>query len=377
MGEIKPLWLDANKCTGCGLCANTCPQSAIKMLPNTFGFINPIINDNCINCNLCEEICVKRTLVSKGELMSVFACQSSDNNNRFFSTSGGMFSELVKPIIRNGGYAVGAGYNADNMVEHICIDNECDLLKIQQSKYVQSDSKRIYSDTKKLLDEGKNVAFCGTPCQCAALKAYLNYDYDNLLVIDFICRGVNSPKAYYYWLKEIEEKNSKRIKRVWFKYKDAGWKKSPRRTRIDFEDDSYILVADNENSYMRGYLDSNLIIRPSCGHCDFKGINRVSDITLADFWGIDEDFNDDFGTSMLMINTTKGMNSWELIKDKVVSTPKSIDSVIRGNSSLMSSVLINKNSEKFLENLDRKSFSVAINKYSKRSVIERIIAKFL
>lgn len=165
--------------------------------------------------------------------------------------------------------------------------------KIRQSKYIQSDTKDIYRQIKELLGKNEYVAFCGAPCQVAALQKFLEHDYEKLLTIEFICRGMNSPKAYRAWLDEIEKREAQEVDRVWFKYKENGWKSSPRCTRVDFKKGSYKVYTGKDNLFMEGYLGPNLYIRPSCGKCEFKGLPRCGDITLADFWGIEE--------SMMMI----------------------------------------------------------------------------
>jgi coenzyme F420-reducing hydrogenase beta subunit len=120
------------------------------------------------------------------------------------------------------------------------------------------------------------VLFCGSPCQVAGLHSYLGKKNDNLYTIDFICRGMNSPKAYKAWLREIEEKEKAKVTRVWFKYKENGWKKSPRCTRIDLSNGKYIVQKGEFNPFMSGYLGPNLYIRPSCSDCQFKGFIRFS-----------------------------------------------------------------------------------------------------
>lgn len=368
MGEIKSFWLDKKNCTGCGACANICPKNAITMHVDSMGFMYPVINDSCINCNLCEKICNERLSLTNQHPLRVYACWSKDTENRFYSTSGGLVGEIVAPILKAGGYVIGAAYDEDNLVEHISIHSINDLKKIQQSKYLQSDSKKIYKETKELLDCGQKVAFTGTPCQIAALKAYLRHDYENLLTIDFICRGVNSPKAYQAWLKEIEEKYLSKITSVWFKYKVGGWKSSPKRTKLHFDNGKDLVLEGNDNLYMSGYLGPNLYIRPSCGNCAFKGSERNSDLTVADFWGIEKEFDDDKGTSMVMLNSLKGKAAWNDMIDNIQYAEKDVQEAINGNPCFRESVSINPNSELFLKMLDNTSFSKALSKFYKKPI---------
>ena len=314
-------------------------------------------------------------MIEKYDRPYTYAVWSKDKEIRFCSTSGGAFTEFAKGIIEKQGVVVGAAYNDDNMVEHIMVNNVDDLEKIRQSKYISSSIGDVYLKVKEKLNDGVLVGFCGSPCQIAGLKSFLKKDYDNLITMDFICRGMNSPKALKSWLSEIEQLEGKKIARVWFKYKEGGWKSSPTRTRLDFDDGSYVVKDGEDNLFMKGYLTSNFYIRPSCGNCKFKGIPRKSDITFADFWGIDEIFDDDKGTSMLLINTNNGNKLFQSIKESLYVNEKDFDSVIKGNPMLLSSANVPLRGRDFLKDLDNMSFSECFKKYSKESSIKKICKK--
>ena len=52
--ELITFTIDADKCTGCTLCAKNCPQDAIrgrKKKPHT------IEQDKCIKCGICRDVC--------------------------------------------------------------------------------------------------------------------------------------------------------------------------------------------------------------------------------------------------------------------------------------------------------------------------------
>lgn len=362
---MKKLWIGKEKCTGCSACVNICAENAIQMKIDKSGFMYPVFQDQCIECGKCEEICKNRLQIQKYNDITprVYAAWSRDKSNRFYSTSGGIFSEIAQSILERKGVVVGAGYNKDKMVEHIMIRHKSEVDLLRQSKYVQSEIGNIYRNIQEKLDEKKWVMFCGTPCQVSGLKSYLDKYYDYLITVDFICRGVNSPKAYKAWLNEIENEQKSKVKKVWFKYKDVGWKESPRCTRVDFENGKYEVYREENNTYMTGYLGPNLYIRPSCGVCDFKGDRRQSDITLADFWGIESKLDDNEGTSMLLVNSKKGMDLFETIKQNIFYFERNLKEVLKGNVCFENSVNISKQSENFLEDLDIYRFSKALKKY--------------
>lgn len=309
----------------------------------------------------------------------VYAGWSIDEDNRFESTSGGAFCEFAKVVLSEGGFIAGAIYNEDNYVEHDIVDNYSDLFKVRQSKYMSSSIGETYKRVRELLESQKRVLFCGSPCQVAGLYSFLGEDVNNLLTIDFICRGMNSPKAFHAWLKEIEGEELSKAKRVWFKYKEGGWKSSPRRTRIDFIDGHYKIYEGNNNLYMYGYLNTNLYVRPCCGECKFKGVPRQSDITLADFWGIESELDDDKGTSMILVNSSKGKKYFNTVKKKLVYKKKDFDSIVQENPMFVESIEISPVSSKFLLDLDTVTFSDCLKKYGcapeKDSVVRKVLRK--
>lgn len=305
-----------------------------------------------------------------------YAAWSKTEDTRFNSTSGGVFSELAREVLRKGGYVAGAGYSDNNEVKHFLIHTENELWKLRQSKYTQSNSERVFCEVKEHLLNGDIVLFCGTPCQVSALYAYLPVGaLDRLYTVDFICRGVNSPKAYRAWLNEIENQHNALVDRVWFKYKVGGWKSSPKRTRLDFSDGKVLVLEGTNNAYMHGYLSSNLYIRPSCGSCDFKGVPRKSDITLADFWGISEEYDDDKGTSLVLVNNERGERLFNDIKDEIIMSERSFDEILKGNVCFGKSIIVSPNADAFLAELDRLPFSKALKKFTRESIIKRIFRK--
>lgn len=372
----KDFWLEKNKCTGCGACKNVCPKNAIDLLPDEYGFIYPIIGNDCINCGLCEMVCKKRgEITSNNRSPEILAGWTLDPQIRYTSTSGGVFSELAKVVLSSNGVVFGATYNEEMLVAHTCIRSNREIASVSQSKYLQSSIGETYKNAKKELVDGVTVLFCGTPCQIAGLYAFLGKKYSNLITMDFICRGVNSPKAFKSWITEIETIEGKKIKKVWFKYKEDGWKASPKCTRIDFDDGSYKVYKGEKNLYMSAYLGPNLFIRPCCGECDFKSFPRLADLTVGDFWKIDASFDNDCGTSMIMVNTIEGHTLLEKAKQSLELYEQNIDDIFDGNVCINNSVNINPRSEAFLKELDTLPFSKAVKLYTNDGLLIKIKRK--
>lgn len=371
-------------CTGCGACWNVCPKRCITSQSDEEGFPYPQVDTSiCINCELCVKVCpILNNFEIKNKDKEVYAAWSHDSETRYMSTSGGAFTELAKVILDRNGIVFGAAYDEDNLVHHISVSQFDDLFKLRQSKYLQSDIEEIYKDIETILKTGCLVLFCGSPCQVAGLKSFLyskttglHTNMDNLYTIDFICRGMNSPKAYKYWLEELEKNFNSKITRVWFKYKKNGWKRSPLCTRVDFGNGGTYVTEDENNSFMMGYLHGNLYLRPSCSACHFKGSDRYSDITLADFWKIDSRYDDDGGTSMVMLNTEKGRNLFDSAKKGLFYFAQDFDEIEKGNVCFNQSVELNPRGREFLMRLGEKPFSKLVNEYTKSPLYKLVIKK--
>lgn len=375
----KEIWLTRAECTGCGACESACPVNALSVRLDKSGFSFPLINNDCIGCNACERVCKRRNAVhlARTETPEVYAAWSKDEEIRFKSTSGGAFTALGEAVLIRGGVVFGARY--DESCNVVCAEAQDaeGLSALRQSKYVQSDMRTIFRRVRELLKEGRCVAFCGAPCQVAGLYAYLDGDKDNLVTFDFVCRGVNSPKAYRAWLDELELSQGAKAVRVWFKYKEGGWKTSPLRTRIDFSDGTHVIQDQSDNYYMRGYLGPNLYMRPSCSACEFKGLPRMGDVTLADFWGVDVDLDDDKGTSMVLVNSDKGAEVLTAGSTSLELKLRNLEEVYDGNACMDASVERAPNAERFLLKLDSMSFLQALKSeagfsFAKESVIKAL-----
>ena len=370
----KELWLSDIECTGCGACENACPKDVLKIELASSGHLYPRAYDGCIGCGRCEGVCNARlTLPARGvDRPTIYATWTKDPELRFSSTSGGAFTELSRVVLAHGGIVYGASYGSNCIVRHSSAENEGDLAELRQSKYVQSEIGLIFRSIRAEVEAGREVLFCGAPCQVAGLRAFLSADYDGLYLVDFFCLGVNSTKAYDAWRYELESVRGSAISRIWFKYKLGGWKSSPRRTRIDFENGDTIIQDGSSNHFMEGYLDFNLYLRPSCSKCDFKGFPRQGDLTVADFWGLDSAIDDDKGTSMVMVDNDKGERLYKEACANLVSYERPFEEIFAKNARIAESASLNPKSQDFLDALDSMGFESAFKRYARRSLWKRI-----
>lgn len=339
------------------------------MRPDREGFIYPVIDSLlCVGCGLCKKICPVLNRPERwlsGAEPDIYAAWNLDAEVRRTSTSGGIFSALADRVLEKGGFVAAARYSDSHMVEHTIIHSKEELALVRQSKYLQSTIGTIYSEVRKLLNGGSEVLFCGTPCQNAGLRSFLGKEYAKLYCCDFICRGVNSPKVFSKYLRSLETSNSSGVSQVWFKNKINGWNQFG--TKVNFCNGETYFNDRYHDPFMVGYLQYNLYCRPSCYQCHFKGLQRFSDITLADFWGIGgkcQELDDNKGTSLVMIHTEKGNELFRSIRNRVFSQQRCVQDALDSAQCLMASIRPGGNRARFFREIDRYDFEYLMKKYA-------------
>lgn len=376
---------EKQKCNGCHACANVCPKKCIEMKEDSEGFLYPEIDgDKCVDCHLCEKVCpvISGKNIPHENVPDVYVAFNRNEKIRMKSSSGGIFTLIAEWIINQGGIVFGAALSDDfRSVNHISVDNISDLKKLRGSKYLQSTIGNAYIRTKEYLDSGRKVLFTGTPCQIGGLYSFLHKDYENLYTQDIICHGVPSPKVWRKYLSEHEHRTDSGINNVYFRHKKkSGWKEFS--LLIEFLNKKFYIKSFNQDPFMKVFL-SNMCLRPSCYDCSFKSVKRQADITLADFWGIQNvcpEMDDDKGTSLVMVHSEKGRNLWKSISNDIIQKKTSADVIAKYNPSVSKSVCSHRNRTKFFENLNRYSVVELNKRYNKplfRTRVKRFLKKIL
>lgn len=364
---------DMSKCTGCHACMSICPKACISMAQDEEGFLYPKINeDSCIGCGACRTTCPianKSFAIEKRENICAYGAVNQDEDVRLKSSSGGIFTAIAEKIIDKGGVVFGAALNNGFQVEHISVDTYEGLEKLRGSKYVQSTIGNAYKETKKLLLEGKLVYFTGTPCQIGGLYSFLGKDYDNLITQDIICHGVPSPMVWDSYLDTVADRE--KIKDISFRDKVTGWRGYS--YTVETKDD--VITEKASTNLMNKAFLRNLCLRPSCYDCSYKTKVRQSDITLADFWGVENvvpELDDNKGTSLVVVNSFKGKAIFEEICHKLTVKEVSLDEAIKYNSAMVKSVDKPRKREAFISRVRKKGFNAASKRYLRDSFITRL-----
>lgn len=367
-----------SKCCGCSACKNICPKNCISMVSDKEGFSYPKIDTlKCISCNLCEKVCPMLNDSTITDKRTAYACYNNDETIRLQSSSGGIFTLLAEKILSQGGVVFGASFDENFNVVHTKAETIAELSKFRGSKYVQSDINTTYKQAELFLKKGIKVLFSGTPCQINGLSNYLIKEYDNLLLVDCVCHGIPSPLIWNKYITFQKDKFSNDITEFSFRNKQKSWKNYS--IFIKLKNNNTYTIPSSNDIFMKGFL-SDLYLRPSCYTCNARGEHRVSDITLADFWGIQNilpELDDDKGTSLVITNTLKGTKIFKSIQDNMIYQTVDLDQAIKYNPSYLKSVTPNKYREKFFNEYNLVPFDVLIQKYGrkKRPFIRRILSK--
>lgn len=361
--------IDKIDCTGCNACGDVCPKDCITFKTDSEGFWYPEVDKEvCVNCHLCERVCPvisPADKIKRYDVPLVYAAYTKDDCIRLDSTSGGIHSTLANYIYGINGFVGGAIYNDDHSVSHIVSNNPSDLVKIRSSKYLQSSLEGQFRQIKELLNNNQTVLYCGTPCQIQGLYKLLGKDYDNLITCDFICRGVNSPKVFAKYMEMLERQYGSKATKIKFKNKKWGWHNFS--LRVNFANGQEYCKDRYHDPFFVGYLQSGCFTRPACYECKFKGFPQKSDITLADFWGIeklDKSMDQDKGTSLVLINSDKGWNLFNAIMQQIVCKEFSMNEAGLENPAIFESLKIKYgNRNLFFEDLDKLPFDEVADKH--------------
>lgn len=320
-------------CTGCRACEQLCAHHAIEMKPNKEGFLSAYIDrEKCVDCGLCQNRCPQNNLMQKFEPLMSLAVRDRDDKELVVSASGGAFAAAARMILQRGGVVTGAAYHDDMTVGHFIVERLENLHKVQSSKYVQSNTEATYSQVKALLINGREVLYSGTPCQIGGLRAYLRKEYDNLYTMDLICHGVASPKLFAKYLIWLGGKMKGKIIGYDFRDKSCGWgldymSKTKTKTKIK---------PSTLDPYYYHFLEGTTY-RECCYRCNYCTKERVGDITIGDYWGVEKEHPEFYsakGVSCFLVNSEKGMRLWNLIKSEFYFLESTFEQVARANHNL-------------------------------------------
>ena len=331
---------DINSCTQCHACESICPKKCITFKMGEGGFYVPEIDrESCVECGACMKACHQLNQTKTKQIpLHTYAAWSLDNDIRTSSSSGGVFSEIARFVFDKDGIVVGAVMSEELKVCHTFASNMKELFAMRGSKYVQSDLTGVYVKVKNYLKDGRFILFTGTPCQVGGLYSFLKTDYENLITCDLVCHGVPSQQSFDTYCEKAGLKN--KVAEVTFRYtKGWGLQMATRSHLVSPSqggDYKWKNISPNKSYFLRAFT-SGLMFNEACYSCYYATPKRVSDITLADYWGIGTvmPFNHSTrkGVSLLLANTEKGQDAVKKSRSLFIEE-RPLDEAVKGNDNL-------------------------------------------
>ena len=368
-------------CCGCTACQNICPAKAITMKSDSEGFLYPSVNsEKCINCGKCVNVCdfKENPIDLEKNTPLVYAVKHKDENVRANSTSGGAFTAISDYILKKNGIVYGVAFDEKLNVVHQRATNKEERDRFRGSKYVQSNLENIFLKVKDDLKNNYKVLFTGTPCQVAGLKRYLGNDYtEQLILCDIVCLGVPSPLIWKEHINYYAKVKGNNIKDYRFRSKVNGWHSHTEEIILKNDKvDNYSLVSQQYKTLFH----TNAALRPSCYNCPYTKIERISDFTIGDFWGIEnctQNFDDNRGVSLVLINNINGEKCFDKIKDDLILLESNINDCMQRQ--LKEPVKTSTDSKQFWQDYHQKGYEYILKKYADYSIkgkIKFIVKKY-
>lgn len=321
------------KCTGCFACKNICPKDAILVKCDLYGKTIPEIQkDKCVECGLCQNVCPVNKEKKFRLPKKCYAIWTKNEIDRKDCASGGVATGLGRYIIEKGGVVFGTDFIANKELELVISMGETkeDLQRLKSSKYVQASTGDSYKNTKKQLECGRMVLYVGTPCQIAGLQSYLGKEYDNLITVDLICHGTPPIKYLQEYAKKVcgNQKITKASFRGLYDYELCFYEAG--RSEPVYQKPNYL------DLYYHAF-SKGLISRDNCYECEYAGKNRISDLTIGDFWGLKRESLQEKcegRISVALVNTQKGKKILEACSHLFVMEERTLEEAVAGNEQL-------------------------------------------
>lgn len=356
--------IDQKECCGCGACVQVCPMDCINIEQNIEGFYYPKLDSaKCIKCKKCINTCPVNqkeiSVLPKDKILKAYAGYNTNLIEQYSSSSGGIFVLLAELVIEKGGVVFGAAFGQDFQVKHMCAESKEQLKYLKGSKYVQSYTGNTFIKAKNYLQDKRLVLFSGTPCQIEGLLHFLGKAYENLITVDLFCTGVPSPGIWSDYLNyRKEQAYAKKPTCINFRNKASGWEDY--RVCFSFDNGIEYSKGSKEDIYMKGFI-SGAFLQQACYNCKFKNIERNSDLTLGDFWGVKKEqpecYNT-YGVSAIIVQSEKGEKLLKKL-DKAWLKEVPVESILKGNRNALRSITALARREIFFDCYTKRKLSLA------------------
>lgn len=330
------------------------------------GFRYPVVDaSRCTDCGLCEKVCAfPHPSAAEGEVLAE-AIRFPDLLDG--SQSGGLSSALMRKAVGEGYVVYGAAMDADLAVRHCRAERVADLEPLRLSKYVQSDMDGVPGAVLADLKAGRKVLFTGTPCQCAGVARLCAAFRDRLLLADIVCHGVPAPALWQGYLAHEAALEGEKPVAALFRDPSLGWHAHKER-----------LIFPHRPSKVQDHYTflfyRHLMLRPCCSACPYASVQRPSDITMADCWGVEKALpgfaDDNRGCSLMMVSTPRGRSFVESFPDACRRAPIDLQKVLQRN--MVRPTRASRYAKSFENDYLRKGFAYVYRHYGPSSLNYRL-----
>ena len=340
------------------------------MKENEYGEVQPfIVEKECIDCGSCHRVCpnvdekYKSLLNPKAEVC--YAAARKDLQKQPRVASGGIATFLMEKVFQAGWKVFGTALDQKMKIEVKELKSLDELEMFQGSRYVQSNVGDSFKKIKEAVKQGKTL-FIGTPCQVAGMRALCGKNVENLYTCDLVCHGVN-PQSYLWEELEWKNKDKNNLTNITFR-------------GVSSTEDHWLCLWKNgtkeyaaprgKNEYLTGFY-SGFSLRASCHTCNYPRKERVGDLTLGDFLGLEHEtslLKKNLCTLMIP-NNTKGNDLMQFLDDSIVIEIHPAEEAFAGGISFQKAFEWNETSRGFREVYKRDGYVVAMKKYGTPHVV--------
>lgn len=357
------------QCCGCRVCGDVCPFGAISFQTDAEGFVYPQVSDACVGCGMCRKVCPELNGLDGNEETATqyVGCLDKNADRRQTGSSGGIFGLLASAMMAEGYKICGAAFDENLKLKHRLVGDERGVEALKKSKYLQSDCSTIYHSVRKEVTEGGKVMFVGTPCQCAALRNYLGDKASEVLLVDFACHGVPSQDLFDRCMKYEEERTGGKVVGYMFRHKIKPYG-APQNFLLTLEKDGELVKRAGryyEEPFYCGF-QKYTTLRPSCYSCKWATTERVGDLTLADFWGVEqatEGWDRTAYPSLVLLNTARGQAAFGKIKERLDYFYTTREVAVRKNGSLVRPTRMSEARKWLFEDLQTLPFAEVVKRH--------------
>lgn len=326
MIELAP----TDKCSGCMACAAVCPANAISIRMDTLGNALPELHPElCVCCGKCRRVCPELSPIPAVLSASAYAVWSLDPHNRSSSSSGGAAAEFYAAALAKGAWICGAEYTQDLRVVHTLRREPSAIRDYKQSKYVYSETGDIYRQIKEKLDAGEQVLMISLPCKIAGLLGYLGRPYEGLVTVDIVCHGTPPQQM----LREHIAQNCPELPQAQLSFRQDN----EFIFKLNADGKQVYRKIGRTDPYLAAFLEG-LSYREACYHCSFAKQERISDLTICDFWGLGRElpFEHPYtgSISAVLVNTPKGQSFFDGMRKALFVEERPVSEAVNGNAQL-------------------------------------------